>query len=327
MDAATELPAALWQRLGPKGALLRRDFEQHGGRRGVCRKVVVGFKRALMRLGPPALTTGLKCFGLYGYGRRQFRSLRVNRHDCVLPRLPRAFDRFTLLHLSDLHLDLEPALVEVIAAAVRELDYDLCVMTGDFRNLVSGPCERAVRETLRLRERLRGDCYAVLGNHDLLAMVPPLEAGGVRFLLNESVRLERDGAALNLAGIDDAAIRDDQVLGWALRQVPADEVCVLLSHAPAVHPHAAGREIDLVLAGHTHGGQICLPGGWILWRNDPSPRRLLHGPWRLGETRGYTSAGTGACGIPIRLNSPPEITLHCLRCDGIDRHTDPRRVL
>lgn len=313
MASAPEPNDAVLQRLGSAEGERRQVFEQLE-RPGNLRQ---SFRRAclagVMRLAPSLLVTGLRFSGLYRHGRRQFQTIRVVHNEVRLPHLPQALDGFTLLQLSDLHLDLAPALVEVIAATIRDLRYDVCVMTGDFRNLTIGPWQAAVAETLRLGAHLRAPAYAVLGNHDLLSMVPPLEAGGIRFLLNESVRLEHNGSSIHLAGIDHPAFSGTDGLRRALRQVPHSAPCILLAHAPAVHAAAGHHRIDLVLAGHTHGGQICLPGGWVLWRNDPSPRRLLRGPWQVGVLRGYTSPGTGACGVPIRFNCPPEVTLHILR--------------
>jgi predicted MPP superfamily phosphohydrolase len=271
---------------------------------------LTAFKIRVVR---PIIAACFRATGLYRHGHRQFRSVRVLRHDVPLARLPPDFDGFTVLHLSDLHIDLEPSLVDSVAEVLKDLSYDLCAITGDFRNLTVGPWEEAVRSTLALRRSLTGPVYAVLGNHDALDMVPPLEAGGVRFLLNECVTLRRGDAALCVAGIDDPNIYRTGNLERALRGRPEGVRTILLSHSPAIHREARGRGVDLVLAGHTHGGQICLPGGRILVLNDSSPRAMLRGPWRFGSLRGYTSAGTGACGLPLRLNCPPEVTLHVLR--------------
>ena len=261
----------------------------------------------------PILTLGLRVLGLYRHGYRQFHNLRVRRNTLAIRRLPDAFEGFTLLQMSDLHIDLDPSLVDSVAAAIAGLQYDVCVITGDFRNSTIGTWDEVVPPMKRLVEQIRAPVYAVLGNHDFSSMVPPLEAAGVRFLVNESAVLERGGAALHLVGIDDPNIYATHDLDYALRGVPPGAVKILLSHSPVIYREAAARGFEALLAGHTHGGQVCLPGGGILVRNDRSPRRFLRGAWRHGDLLGYTSSGTGSCGIPIRFNCPPEVTLHTLQ--------------
>ena len=165
----------------------------------------------------------------------------------------------------------------------------------------------------RLRQHIKAPIFAVLGNHDYLESVEPLEALGVRFLLNEHTLLGHAGATLALIGIDDPNIYRTHDLSRALAGVPPGIPRILLSHSPSIFEEALAAKIDFVLAGHTHGGQICLPGGGIVLRNDPSPRQLLRGAWRVGNTQGYTSQGTGSCGVPLRLFCRPEIALHLLQ--------------
>ena len=260
----------------------------------------------------PILTLGLRVLGLYRHGYRQFHNIRVRRNTLAIRRLPDAFEGFTLLQMSDLHIDLDATLVDSVAAAIAGLQYDVCVITGDFRNSTIGAWDAVVPPMRRLVEQIRAPVYAVLGNHDFADMVPPLEAAGVRFLVNESTAVERDGAALYLVGIDDPNIYATHDFDHALRRVPSGAIRILLSHSPAIFREAAARGFEALLAGHTHGGQVCLPWGGILVRNDKSPRRFLRGAWRHGDLQGYTSSGTGSCGIPIRFNCPPEVTLHTL---------------
>ena len=261
----------------------------------------------------PILTLGLRVLGLYRHGYRQFHNIRVRRNTLAIRRLPDAFEGFTLLQMSDLHIDLDATLVDSVAAAIAGLQYDVCVITGDFRNSTIGAWDAVVPPMRRLVEQIRAPVYAVLGNHDFADMVPPLEAAGVRFLVNESTAVERDGAALYLVGIDDPNIYATHDFDHALRRVPSGAIRILLSHSPAIFREAAARGFEVLLAGHTHGGQVCLPWGGILVRNDKSPRRFLRGAWRHGDLQGYTSSGTGSCGIPIRFNCPPEVTLHTLQ--------------
>jgi uncharacterized protein len=87
----------------------------------------------------------------------------------------------------------------------------------------------------------------------------------------------------------------------------------LLSHTPEVYRQAAHAGFDLLLSGHTHGGQICLPGSIPLMLEAVLPRRMGAGAWQHGKMAGYTSVGAGCSVVPVRFNCPPEITLHRLR--------------
>ncbi len=240
--------------------------------------------------------------------------MQVVENIVVLPGLPRAFDGFRLLQLTDLHADLEPALMDVIIERLGGIAFDQAVITGDFHDQVGTPWERAVELTLRLVPHLGAAPLAILGNHDLLAKVPVLEAGGLRVLLNENVALERGGARLWICGVDDPHDFCTHDLAAAARGIPEDACRVLLAHSPEVAVEAARLGYALQLSGHTHGGQICLPGGHILVRKAPVPTPLLAGPWRVGAMAGYTSRGTGGCTAAVRWFCPSEIVLHILRC-------------
>jgi predicted MPP superfamily phosphohydrolase len=155
--------------------------------------------------------------------------------------------------------------------------------------------------------------YAVLGNHDSIRMVPELEDMGIKMLINESIVIEREGAAIFVAGIDDAHYYRVDNIEKAAQGIPDEAVSVLMSHTPEIYLQAAHAGFDVFLCGHTHGGQICLPGGIPLTLDSRCPRYLGAGPWRHKQMLGYTSVGAGASIVEVRLNCPPEITLHVLR--------------
>jgi len=137
---------------------------------------------------------------------------------------------------------------------------------------------------------------------------------GYKLLINECVRLARAGAAIYLAGIDDAHFYKLEDFHRAALSIPGPAVSILLSHTPEVYRQAADAGFDLMLCGHTHGGQICLPGGVPLLTEANSPRALARGAWRYHDLSGYTSVGTGTCIVDVRINCPPEVTLHRLQC-------------
>lgn len=249
---------------------------------------------------------------LYRRGRENALDIQIRENIVNLRRLPPAFDGFTLLQLSDLHLDMLPELPHRIAEVVREVEFDLCVITGDFRAKTYGDTRNVLQAMSKLRPHLGEQVVAVLGNHDTIRLVPGFESMGIRLLLNEAVTLHRDGQALHFAGVDDPHYYRVDNLEKALHDLPQDDCTVLLSHSPELYRHAAHADFDLMLCGHTHGGQICLPGGIPLMCNMKAPRSLCRGPWLHQGLQGYTSAGTGVSVVEVRLNCPAEITLHRL---------------
>jgi predicted MPP superfamily phosphohydrolase len=254
----------------------------------------------------------MRAVGLYGRGRRNASAIELRHNTVQITRLPGPFDGFRLLHLSDVHLDMNGDVTQALIARVQGLQYDLCVITGDFRARTYGEFDEAVRAMSRLRPHLTGAVYGVLGNHDFIEMVPALEALDIVMLLNEAVIIERRGSRIHLVGVDDPHYYQVDNLEKAAAGIPLEEVSVLLSHSPEIYRHAAHAGFDLMLCGHTHGGQICLPGGVAVTYNADCPRRLGRGAWRHHALQGYTSTGAGSCVVDARFNCPPEITVHRL---------------
>ena len=255
----------------------------------------------------------LRMTGTYWRGRANAGKVQVRRNIVRLPKsCQAAFDGFTILHLSDLHADLSGPAMQRATELAQGLDYDLCVLTGDYRGRTHGDCGPCLEGVARLREALRGDIYAVLGNHDSIVMVPDLEALGIRMLLNECVAIERGRASIYLAGVDDAHFYRADNIEKAAADIPHGSVSLLLSHTPEIYRQAAHAGFDLMLSGHTHGGQICLPGGIPILLEADLPRAFGAGAWRHADMAGYTSVGTGSSVVPVRFNNRPEITLHQL---------------
>jgi predicted MPP superfamily phosphohydrolase len=255
----------------------------------------------------------LRLAGLYARAQQNAQAIRVIENDLIVAGLPAAFSGYRILQLSDLHLDMDPRNAQAVSERVRGLDYDLCVLTGDYRAKTYGPYEQVLAGMRALRPMLKEPIYAILGNHDTIRLVPDLEAMGIRMLLNESVLLERSGQSIHLAGIDDAHYFQVHNLDKASAAIPPDAIALLLSHTPETYRHAAHAGFQAMLCGHTHGGQICLPGGFPLFWDAKCPRALAAGAWRYRDMHGYTSVGAGTSVVNARLNCPPEVTLHRLR--------------
>jgi uncharacterized protein len=255
----------------------------------------------------------LRLSGLYWQGRRNAAKIQLRQNEVVSNRVPNAFDGFKILHLSDLHTDISQQVLSPLLDLLPGLEYDLCVLTGDYRGETFGPFDLSLGGMARLRGALNGPVYGILGNHDTIRMVPDLEGLGIGMLLNEAIVIERGGQRIHLAGIDDAHFYRMDNIEKAADAIPHDEFSILLSHTPEIYRQAAHAGFDLLLSGHTHGGQICLPGGIPITLDSVLPRSLGSGAWTYKDMAGYTSVGAGSSVVPVRFNCPPEITLHCLR--------------
>lgn len=259
------------------------------------------------------LRVALKVTGLYSRGHKNTQRILVQHNLIELPALPTRFDGFTILHITDLHADMNPGPIQRLIEILPGVGYDICVITGDYRAQTFGPFEAALAGLASVREHLHDPVYAVLGNHDTIRMVPEIEAMGIRMLLNESEEIVRGDQQIYLAGVDDAHYYRADNIEKAASAIPPESVSILLSHTPEIYRQAAHADFRVMLSGHTHGGQICLPGSIPLSLDSVLPRHMGAGPWKYGAMAGYTSVGVGTSIVPVRFNCLPEITLHHLQ--------------
>jgi len=289
---------------------LRREAEYEAQ---ALRERTQTFNREHWLSSPALIRGGLRLLGLHERDRRNALAIEARHHEVRLPHLPDAFDGFVLLHITDLHFGMNAQFLNTLVRCIEPLRYDLCVLTGDYRALTYGPYNEALDGLERLRAAIDTPVYAILGNHDTIRMVPAMEHIGYRLLLNEAESLSRGGEFFYLAGIDDANVYRLDDIHRAAQDIPRENVSILLSHTPETYRQAAQAGFDVMLCGHTHGGQICLPGGIPVRTEATSPRRLARGAWRYEKLIGYTSTGAGTSTVDARLNCPPEVTLHQLR--------------
>jgi predicted MPP superfamily phosphohydrolase len=260
------------------------------------------------------IRNALKLTGFYWRGHKNTERIQVLHNDIKLPDLPARFAGFTLLHISDMHVDMNPGPMRRLIELLHEVQYDICVLTGDFRGQTFGPFDTTLAGLAEVRSHLKELVYGVLGNHDTICMLPGMEEMGIRMLLNESEVIVRGDQHIHLAGIDDAHYYRADNIEKVASEIPDDELSILLSHTPEIYRQAAYADFNVLLSGHTHGGQICLPGSIPITLDSVLPRHMGSGPWQYHQMFGYTSVGVGSSIVEVRFNCPPEITLHHLRC-------------
>jgi len=272
-----------------------------------------------------AAAAGIAALGTDGFAQREH--LQVKKLDIPLARLPEAFDGFTIAQLSDFHYDprFSVRLIRRAVETVNQWHPDVVVLTGDF---VTAPMFEYGNHNAKRSAKRAAPCaqllqmlqapmgrFAVLGNHDAVSdsrkIVSDLQAHDIPVLQNRSVPFERGKARIWLAGVDDA-LDGMPDLGQALDKVPSGEATILLAHEPDFADEASLSKVDLQLSGHSHGGQIWIPGIGAPWL--PSlGRKYPRGLYKVGNLTLYTNIGIGTIRAPVRINCPPEITLITLR--------------
>jgi len=258
---------------------------------------------------------GLKVTGLYEKGIQNALNLHLNCMDIYFDNLPDAFDGYTLLHLTDLHYDSLAGLDDVIVDLLDGLEVDLCAFTGDYRGSRHSSHMHVIPSMGKVVGAVSAHdgIVATLGNHDTIHMVDVLESMGVSVLGNETLALQRRGQLIHVTGLDDVHCYYSDMVPKALETAP-DGFKIALVHSPEVYDLAADNGYALYLAGHTHAGQIALPGGRPIIKGLRSGRHLATGLWEHEGMQGYTSSGVGTSGLPVRFNTRGEICLFTLRC-------------
>lgn len=250
------------------------------------------------------------------------RWFRVVERELRVPGLDPRLDGLRVAHLSDLHVGTHTPRAWALrwSRAANARGADVAVVTGDM--VTSGVAfhEDIADAVAELRAPL--GVFVSMGNHDYFGegepLVSLLRSRGVNVLRNEGRVLERGGARFWLAGIDDTWTRRDDIAA-AMEGRPEGVLAVLLAHDPKSFEEAAAAGADVVLSGHTHGGQIAVPFlyRWLSFSS------LAHGYnvgfYRRGRSTLYVHPGLGTTGPPIRIGVAPEVTILVLRRSPPDR--------
>lgn len=242
---------------------------------------------------------------------------RCERRELTVVDLPPELEGFRILHVSDLHLgalSLGWLSARRAGAWAAQREFDLVAISGD---LVSAPRGYAALNAFLLSLRSRHGTFAVLGNHDVSVTRDPFssatepardELPGLTLLRDEAVSLSHSGCSVRVAGLDALTYLRTRVDITAL--TGEEDFRILLSHYPAIVERMSPGAFDLVLAGHMHGGQICLPwpGGKVRLAHPGAPYAEGRFTFHDATTTLVVSRGLGTSFVPFRLLARPELT-------------------
>ena len=265
--------------------------------------------------------------GALGLGGLALYSGEIERHwievehvAIKLRNLPTAFKGFRIVQVADFHYGeySEPSFIRAVVRAVNDLKPDLIALTGDF--VSAGPMVRRISvdyayHCADLLARLESPArYAVLGNHDTMVggaeVIDALHTRGIPVLYNSAVAIERDGTRFWLAGVADVLVGDEANLAAAIPKGRNSETepLILMAHEPDYADKVTGSGVDLMLSGHTHGGQIRIPF-MPLTHLPPLGEKYVEGHFTIGDLQLYVTRGIGTVEVPFRFRCPPEITV------------------
>ena len=280
------------------------------------RKTELDFNRPHMYTLAKAARLGLRLLGLWNRGRKNAVQPVLIESGLTVSHLPPSLEGLRILHLSDFHFSkFDTEQVPAIVNLLKGIAVDLCCVTGDYKYGHMGNMDHirpAMDRVLQSFSSTHG-AFGILGNHDFSFMIPELESAGLRMLVNEGTRINLRDTPVWIGGTDDPHnYRCDDVHA-AMKGAKEDTFNLLMIHSPERIAEAAQAGAHLYLCGHTHGGQICLPGWGMLKSNADCERQFAEGTWHYENMAGNTTRGLGVTDVPVRYCCPPEANLLTLR--------------
>ncbi|NOX89231.1 MAG: metallophosphoesterase [Calditrichaeota bacterium] len=260
----------------------------------------------------------LKITGIYRRGYRNARRIRSHHVFLSFPNLPQAFNGYRILFISDLHADGNREIIRDFSAFISGLEFDLVILGGDYRFKIRGLTDHSLKQLEELVQNLKAKdgILGVLGNHDPWEIIRPLEKMGIRMLINESVKISRDGKNIWILGLDDAHFFESDDFTTAVNGIPASAFRVVVCHSNDALLHIPPDQCEFFLSGHTHGGQICFPVFGPLIVHSRMPRFMAANLWKFNGITGFTTTGVGTSGVPLRFNCPGEFAIIELRAES-----------
>ena len=243
-------------------------------------------------------------------------NIQIERISVKIENLPESFDNIKIVHLTDFHSDGFSKREKRVLKILENIDPDLIFITGDFIDHSSKDLESCEKFWSELSGRYQGKVFGVLGNHEhwikspnITAIEGLLEKNGIPILNNENKKIFQGDEFIYLLGVDDPDSKKDD-LPKAMIGTEENISKILLAHSPDIIDNLQGEKVDLILAGHTHGGQIVIPFVKPFWVPTENHGKYVSGLFRVNDTNLYVNRGIGLSpALPIRFNCPPEITV------------------
>jgi len=263
----------------------------------------------------PAIVPLLKVSGLYNRGFRNTLNIETTKFMFVDPALPRVFDGFKILFVSDIHIDGNDRLLEPLCAALEMVEADVCLLGGDYRFHIHGQFRKVIDRFQEMIGHIHSKhgIVGILGNHDSWEMIKPLERLGIVMLINESIEIKVGTESIWILGLDDPHYYECDDYSKANQGVPEDCFRILLVHTTRTLLKLDSQIVNLYLCGHTHAGQISFPAIGPIITHSHLKGKYLYGRWQYKHIKGYTTSGVGTSGIPVRYNVRPEIVVITLQ--------------
>lgn len=237
------------------------------------------------------------------WGRKNMHNIKHNEVTFYFDNLPKKFHNFSILHISDPHFNADNKLTDSICEIVSGTNCDLTVLTGDYQFGYGKHPPESINGVLQVANATpsRLPLLAILGNHDQTDIVTHCENERINFLTNQLVSIQHEDEEILIYGIDETLLPND----FKKNQ---EQFGICLGHNVEYAESIAQQGWDLMLGGHSHGGQICLPFGKPIFLSVEFNHHIAIGEWNDFGMQGYTSKGCGTSGLPWRFNCNAEIT-------------------
>ena len=261
---------------------------------------------------PHFIKSIIKFVGLYKLGLRNAIDIQVKSTDIISSKIPSNFNNYKIMFIADLHLDGNRGIIKPLKEILSSNKADLYLLGGDYQFDLLGDYPLLSNLYQELFSPISTKpIIGVLGNHDEYAIAESFEEIGITMLINESIAITKGDDFFNVMGLDDT----HRFKAAKFPQKPLNKALfnICLSHSSEIYKSVNTFGYDYLLSGHSHGGQICLPGRIPLIKAQKTPYHLNYGKWHYKKLMGYTTSGVGTTCVNLRYFSPPEVVIFTLK--------------